>query len=379
MNTQKLLKKALQRSADIDRQLASLTRGTSIGQEQLREVDNLIGEQRAVNAHITELRQQETAELREIAGERGVSLGENVDHVELSDWRSYIRSGEQRAGLSTTDGNGGYLVPEPLHAPVVEKVRKVDPIFAGATHFDMTGGGDTLQLPYKSAHGVVANATESGARSEQSAPTFGNASLVAYDYYTDQRSTQLFLDSTPGASDMLSRWIIEDLYEQLGVDLAVGSGANKASGLFAATSYYQTKLSGVADSLANTSFMPVMTALHPRYRTNAVWLMNSATLGVISGMTVPNTQQPLVDWTGGEPRMYGKPIRETSSAPDIGAGQYPIALADLAAAYCIGMHRAPGILTDPLTCAPLVRHYGLMRAGGVPWDPQGCILLKSAA
>jgi HK97 family phage major capsid protein len=272
--------------------------------------------------------------------------------TDLSEWRDYVRTGEPRASISSTDANGGYVIPNSTLAQLTEAVRKSDPILAGATRFDLRGGNSTMELPIKSTHGVVTTATETGARTEQNAPTYGSQSLVCVDYYTDQRATQLWIDSTPQSEDWMLRSIVEDIYEQFGVDLAVGDGAGNAAGLFAATSFYDVKLSGVADSIANTNFVTLYTSLPPKFRANAAWLMNSTTLAVCMGMDDPNTSAttPLVTFDGaGVPRILGKPVLETSSAPSIGNGAYPIALADIANAYAIGEHFGPQVLVDRYT------------------------------
>ena len=97
--------------------------------------------------------------------------------------------------------------PNRSYATLIEKFRKVDPIFGRATVFEMTGN-TTLMLPYKAAHGVVTTATETGARAEQTEPTFTAPTLVCYDYYSDQRASQQFIDSVADAEAMLLRgWL----------------------------------------------------------------------------------------------------------------------------------------------------------------------------
>lgn len=343
------------------------------------EVDDL--ELQATNFQViaADWQRKEKAELRDIVA-KGTSLTGSSLHGETRAFLDYIRTGEPLdASLSTTDGNGGYVVPEPIHQALLEKVRKVDPIVAGATMFDLAGGDTSTILPYKATHGAVANATETGARSEQNAPTFEGPTLTCYDYYTDQRATQTVLDSVTDLEDLLLGWIVEDIWEQAGVDFAVGNGSTKASGLFAATSTYATKLSGSAGALVNTAFLTVYTALHPRYRANGVWLMNSATLAVVLGYSHPaaSNNQPLVEWVNGVPTILGRPVLECTSAPDIGAANYPVAFADLRQAYAIGVHRRPMIIRDVYTVTPYVRFYSVARIGGTPWDKQAAILLKS--
>jgi HK97 family phage major capsid protein len=322
---------------------------------------------------------QEESELRYIA-EHGTTLGSGATSgPEIDDFRHYIETSEKRAALvASTGANGGFIVPEPIHAPLIEKVRKVNPIVDLAHQFNLDQGNTAMKLPFKATHGTTANATETGARAESTEPTFTSATLTAYDYYSDQRASQVEVDSVPGFSDLMLSWLYADIYEQLGVDVAVGDGNTKASGLFAATGTYANVLSGSAGAIANTMFPNMLTSLHPKYRSSAVWLMNSATLGVCLSLSMPNLNNtPLVQWVNGKPTILGIEVRECQSAPSIGAANFPIALGDISQAYAIATHRQPSVLVDPYTVPPYVRYYGLARIGGMPWDSQACVLGKS--
>ena len=56
--------------------------------------------------------------------------------------------------------------------------------------------------------------------------------------------------------------------------------------------------------------------------------------------------EPLVQSVEGESTILGKPVLETSRAPDIGAAKFPIAFGDVEQGYAMGEHRRPGILRD---------------------------------
>lgn len=327
-----------------------------------------------------EARDAELAEARAIAEQGRPAAGAGEDRS-ITAFRDFVRSGaEDRASLvAGTDANGGYVVPEPIHGPMIEKYRLVNPLLGEVTTFTMNG--DTkMYLPRKDSHGVVTNATETGARSEQNAPTFANVTLEAFDYYTDQRATQQFLDSVAGAETEVVNWIYEDFAEQFGTDLAVGagSGSQKPAGVFGATSTYTTKLSGSAGAVVNTNFLTLFFALAQKFRGNAKWYMSPATLATVMGMVYPNTTDtPLVERRADGFYILGKPIVEVDSAPAIGAANFPIAFGDLRQGYAAGIHKQATILRDPYTAAPYVRFYGLARMGGTPWNKDAVLLLKS--
>jgi HK97 family phage major capsid protein len=374
--------RALQAKADaLQKEVLAIQDNNSGSAEDAARIVALMARIQELEETAAKMLEAENAELREIvqAGTPAGRSGAVVDEAVVA-FYDYLRTGEIRnASLSTTDANGGYIVPEPAHAALVEKIRKADPIFGEAALFELTGD-TTLILPYKAGHGVVTNATETGARSEQNAPTFEGPTLTCYDYYTDQRASQQYLDSVPGAEEMLLGWIYEDVQEQAGADAVSGDGTTKIKGLFAETSAFTTKLSGAANALANTVFHTAYFALPVKYRANAAWLMNSTTLATVAAYAYPNlTSQPLARQSEntGEWTILGKRVLETDSAPSIGDGAYPVALADIKAAYAVGVHRSTTVLRDPYTAVPKVRFYGVARLGGCAWDKQACILVKS--
>lgn len=328
-----------------------------------------------------EARDAEIEEARAIANE-GRRVGETAESDKsASAFRSFLKTGaEDRAALvSGTDANGGFIVPEPIHAPLIEKFRKVSPLLQDVTVFQMTGD-TTMFLPRKDTAGAVANATETGARTEQTEPTFTNASLQAFDIYTDQRASQQFLDSVDGAENMLTEWIYGDFAEKFQAQLATGAGtgSQQAAGIFSASSTYATQLSGSAAALSNTSFLSTFFALPQKFRGNAKWYMSPATLSSVIGFAYPNLNNtPLVENRNGAFYILGKPVVEVDDAPAIGAANFPVAFGDLAQGYAAGIHKNVSILRDPYTQAPYVRFYGLGRMGGTPWNKDAVLLLKS--
>lgn len=359
---------------------AELAAQTELVAEDRDKLMNITGQLEQLDKLRIEARDAEIAEARAIA-EAGRTAGETAEADTASAaFRSYMKSGvEDRAALiAGTDANGGYLVPEPVHAPLIEKYRKISPLLAEVQVFNMSGD-TTMFLPRKDSHGAVANATETGARSEQTEPTFTNGSLQAFDYYTDQRASQQFLDSVDGAEGLVTNWIYEDIAEQFAADVAVGAGAGsqKAAGLFKSTAY-TTQLSGSAGALSNTSFLSTFFALPQKFRANAKWFLSPATLASVIGFAYPNLNNtPLVENRNGQFFILGKPVVEVDDAPAIGASNFPVAFGDLAQGYAAGIHKNVSILRDPYTAVPNVRFYGVGRMGGTVWNSDAVILLKS--
>lgn len=356
-------------------------KGEEVTVEDRDKLMKITGQLEELDRLRVEARDAEIAEARAIAEAGRVVGGTATEDAASSAFRSYLKTGvEDRAILAGTDANGGFIVPEPVHAPLIEKFRKVSPLLADVTVFNMTGD-TTLYLPRKDSHGAVANATETGARSNQTEPTFTNASLQAFDYYTDQRVTQQFLDSVDGAENQVTEWIYGDFAEKFQSHIAAGAGtgSQQPAGLFLASSTYSTQLSGSAGALTNTSFLTTFFSLPQKYRAAAKWYLSPATLSSIIGFAYPNLNNtPLVQTTAnGTFTILGKPVVEVDDAPAIGAANFPVAFGDLAQGYAVGIHKTASILRDPYTAAPYVRFYGVGRMGGTPWNKDAVVLLKS--
>ena len=331
-----------------------------------------------------EARAANIEEAREI-GRSGKTVGEGTgSNTEARAFLEYMKTGaEDRAALVQGTGTqGGYIVAESLHAPLIEASRKMDPIFALATTMPINLGNPTIFLPMKATHGAVATATETGARPETAEPTFTSGSLTAKDYYTSQYASRQMIDSFPDFEQLMLGWVVGDIYEQAGVDFAIGGGdggSTGSQGLFVTGNGLTQVKSGSASTLVNTSFVTTYLTLLPQFRMNAAWIMNSLTLALASTMSMPGlVNVPLVDWgtSDGTPRIFGRPVLEATSAPAIAGGAFPVFLGDVRQAYAIAMHKAPMVLVDPWTVTPLCRYYGLSRLGGMVWNKEAGVLIK---
>lgn len=361
--------------------IQQITARGSITPQERDEVCRLDGEALALEEQAKTMKDAELVELRALAA-TGHAVGDQpygptADQGDVQAFYDYIRT-RQPLNLTTAD-TGQYVVPAPILAPLQEAARALSPITAFAFPLDLSGGAAEAELPLKS-HGVASHASEVGERSETTAPTFSSVPVIARDIYSDQRPSTQWVDSVPGAESLLTRWLIEDLYETFEADVAIGAGTDRADGLFAAVGKYTVVPSGLAGALANTTPMKMITALEAKYLPGAVFLCNAATLGVMSAMAMPNSvNAPLINWDTGAPKLYGFDVLLQTSAPSIGAAAIPIALANLPNCYVIGTHRPPGILIDPYTQSATgkTRYLSMMRVGGQVWNPGACILGKS--
>lgn len=341
----------------------------------------LTGEVRALDRERRAAYDHERAQIAAVSRNGHVIGGESTVEAYAS-IHAFIAGDVRAATLTTAGGSGGnYMVPEPLHAVLLDKVRAADPIYAGATHFDLSGGNSTqMMLPIKTAHGVAADAAETDARTETDAPTFGSVTLECFDKYAYYWASRTWFDSVPDSERLVIDALYGDLFDSLAADFAVGDASGNSAGLFANTgaSGYQKQLSSTASSLDAGQFLAAYLKLPAKFRAKAQWLMRSATLASLAALAYPGLNDtPLVTWDKGVAYIMGRPVAETENAPAMAAQAFPVAIADVEQAYAIGTHtKGVFIGVDGVTAPQTIKTYGLARVGGVPWNAEAAVLLK---
>lgn len=338
----------------------------------------MLGEQSTL---ANEARAQREAEVTELRAAAPAEVETTDTHADSADFRNFLRTGEQRASLSTTDGNGGYLVPEPEHKTLVDLYFKNSPIMSEATVYQMTGDVK-LYIPKKLTHGAVGWVAETDARGETNSPTLGNITLEAFELYANAYATQAVLDTVVGAEQMLLEDIAGSIAQEAEVKFCLGTGTAQPTGIWstAAQSIYTPKVSSTNDALDAAQFFTTHFALKGKFQANAKWYMAPATLAAMSQLAWPNiADKGLVDWNGNVPTILGKPVVTIDDAPAVANGAFPAAYGDLRQGYAVGIHRSLSVLRDPYSAKPYVTFYNLTRIGGVPTDPNAVLLMKSDA
>jgi HK97 family phage major capsid protein len=120
--------------------------------------------------------------------------------------------------------------------------------------------------------------------------------------------------------------------------------------------------------------------MHPGYRGDAVWLMNSMTLGVLSQLKDSLGRflvQPSV--MSGQPQMLlGYPVVEAMHMPDIAANSFPVAFTNLKRGYLIVDRVGMSVLVDPFSNKPNVQYYARKRLGACVNNSRCIKLMKIA-
>lgn len=342
---------------------------------------SMSGEIQALEVQARELRDFEVEQLRNLAA--GAKIGgvtSTADAERSAAFRDMLRTDVKNAALLTTpDANGGYLMPNPERAAMLDVVRKINPIMADATVFELTKPGTfKVQLPRKTAAGDGGWVGETAARPATNAPTFARPDLECFEWYAMPEATQSSLDAIDGAEQMVLDDIADTFAEVTATAFAVGTGVTQPSGAFKATGVYTTKLSAAAGALDAAQIISSYFALPAKFLPGAKFYANGATFAALSALAWPNMNNTaLVKWDNNTPTILGKACTICDDAPAIGAANFPLMFGDLKSGYAVGVHTQITTLRDPFTNKPYVRFYTTGRVGGVPWHPSAVLLLKS--
>lgn len=311
-----------------------------------------------------------------------------ADEASSAEW-------ETRAVATTSDGAGGYAVPEQVASTIQAELLETSPLRNLVTVVSV-GTKDYKELVDRkgTAYGWVG---ETGTRAEtgtptlaEVAPTFGM--LYAYPQATEESLTDMFFD--------VEKWIIDSAVEAFGAGeenaIVNGNGTNKPTGFLAGTpvatadgarafGVLQHIITGQAATWKATTpldtFQQTIYELKKGYRANARWLMNKATAGqVMLFKDADNNylwQQSVLE---GQPdRLMGYAVSESEEMPDVGAGAFPVAFGDFKAGYLLCDLVGLRITRDEITVPGYVKWYIRRRLGGKIRKSEAIKLIKVAA
>ena len=226
---------------------------------------------------------------------------------------------ELRVLSKATAGAGLNLVPTAFYNQIINILRFTGPINQLATTIT-TDGGEAIQIPSVSAHGVATWTAENAAYTA-SDETFGQVTLNAFKAgRTVIVSEELLTDS----AFELDGYLAQELGESIGLleetAYAVGDGSGKPMGIANASSGVTVSQAAVGNSTSFTysALVNFIFALPYQYRRNASWIFSDT--GVKNFYTMLDSQnRPL--WAvnvkeGQGDTFMGYPIY---SSPDLAA------------------------------------------------------------
>jgi len=245
---------------------------------------------------------------------------------------------EIRALSKASAGAGGNLVPTQFSNQLIDALREFGVMRQLATVIT-TDGGETINLPSVSSHGVSTWTAENAAITE-SDEAFGTNTLSAYANSRAMKvSWQLLQDS---AFD-LEAFIRQQFGISTGVlentAYVVGDGSSKPTGITTQTSAGVTLpngtsgVTGFSTSGASTgadALIQLKYSVLSPYRRNASWLMNDSTVAKVAALKDTTNQyiwRPGI--VAGEPdQLLGAPLYTDPDVPAMAASAKSVLYGD---------------------------------------------------
>lgn len=357
--------------------------------------------------HITQLKElrDQVTELEAKGNRQGLGGfyggGSNRDaEAERKALAQLVRTGDERAFASALEGKGlltaddtagGYTVAPTLSSTIMTVLRSVSPMRRLARI--ETIGGDAFEEPQERDETGAEWAAETESRTETGNPSFGLLRVPCEEVYALVPVTQRLLDDSRFD---LGSWIEQRIAEKFarteGVAYITGDGIKKPKGI---TSYatattdddsrawgtWQHVVSGAAAAVTADGLRNLYWSLAAGYRSNASWLMSSATAGAIDKLKDGNGDYLWRDSSaaGAPPTLLGRPVEFDESMPAVSAGNLSIAFGDWRRAYLIADKRGIKFLRDPFSSKPNVLFYSYKRTGGGAADFRAAKFLKISA
>ncbi|TQS72750.1 phage major capsid protein [Rhodobacteraceae bacterium] len=359
-----------------------------------------------INTELTELSKalddvNQTMAALQVGGAGG-GLADPAKAEHASAFNAWFRKGERaidadlhdlevKAALSTTsDPDGGYLVPEQMATEVDRVVGTVSAMRELATVMPI--GTDTYKKLVSMGGTGSGWVGEHEGRPETRTPTLRELIFNVKEIYANPAATQKTLDDARiDIAQWLANEVSTEFAEQEGLAFITGDGVAKPRGLLTYDTvpnddYGWGKLgfikSGNASSIQSADcLIDLYYALKQQYRNGATWLMSDATMGKVRKLKDGDGNYIWRLPEGGAelPTILNKPARTDDHMGKVAAGGVPIAFGNFKRGYLIVDRFGIRVLRDPFTNKPYVHFYTTKGVGGGIQNFEAIKLLKIGA
>ena len=327
--------------------------------EKFDAISNEVDELRSAAARIEraeELKKEMAAKAEEVRDNAPVAK------VEVRDaFNAYLRKGmnginaaEARAlaelrgtdtQITTTDGLGGFLVPENWSDFVSATELFKSDIEQVATIL-RTSNGQHFNLPANNDTSVVAAILGEGTAESVSDMTFTNVKFEPYTYSSKivKVSNQLMSDNAFDLASFVGSQLANRLKRGINAHLTTGDASSKPQGIVTGSALGKTAASATAVTISEV--MDLFYSVDASYRNapGAGWMMNSATAKAIRvlGFGSSNDFPAYVPGmeVGAPDMLFGKPVYINEDMDGIATGNKSIIFGDLKQYY---VHEAGGV------------------------------------
>lgn len=312
-------------------------------------------------------------------------------------FENYIRRGDEQGlraleakAISTTESDGGYLVPDETDTEIGRRLTAVSPIRQLATVRQVSGA--VLKKPFIASGFTAGWVGEIADRDQTATPDISELSFPTMELYAMPAASASLLDDA--AVDVES-WIASEIdiafAEQESAAFINGNTSTMPKGFLSYTNvadsawewgkigYVATGADGAfkaadpSDTLIETIY-----SLKAAHRQNAHFVMNRKTQGVIRKFKDDDGNylwQPPAG-LGQSASLMGFPVTEAEDMPDIATDETAIAFGDFAAGYLVVDRTGVRVLRDPYSAKPYVLFYTTKRVGGGVQNFEAIKLIK---
>lgn len=338
------------------------------------------------NAAVTDLTKQVT-ELAAKANRPGATTGTTEEQERAAyrgEFETFIRNGVRgerlrnaTAGTAATGATAGDAIPQDFDKVIGQIVRNANPM-RGVCNVVRSANENYVKL-YNQGGADAGWVGETDPRAQTNIPNLAKLVPVYGEVYANIFATQKLLDD---ASFDIGAWIGSEVgltfAKEENQKFTDGDGTKAPKGLLAyamaatadsarAFGTIEKLVSAASGDFSDTELIDLLHKLKAGYRSNAQWMMPTATVAKVRKFKDAASGQYL--WqpglAQGQPaQLLGFPIVENEAMPAIAANKPVIMFADFRAAYTIADVGTYVTLRDPYTQTPYVRFYFARRVGG---------------
>jgi HK97 family phage major capsid protein len=301
----------------------------------------------------------------------------------------YIRKGldaplhhfEQKALSTTSDRDGGYLVPPALSERLHSTLQATSSLRGLASTREISTS--VLEMLIDKDEADAGWVTEVQERIETRTPELMKIRIPVHEMYAKPRATQKLLDD---AMVNVEEWLAEKVAQKMGSmenrAFVSGDGQNKPKGILA----YETRLkaawewgkleevrTGVKGDLVGDigaiSLQDIFFSLKPQYLSGASWLMSQSAQALLRRLKDVDSgrylwEPPLAGVSN--PTLLGYPIVVSDAMPSLvtGAASKSVLFGNFKEGYQIVDRSGLHVLRDPYSAKPYVEFYATRRVGG---------------
>jgi HK97 family phage major capsid protein/HK97 family phage prohead protease len=277
---------------------------------------------------------------------------------ERKSFESYLRGGtagmefhEVKTLRTGDDTSAGYLAPADFIAEVDKNIVLWSPVRQLATVRSTMRG--SVELPKRIGRPTATWTEELEDRDD--AETGSRYGKSAYEVKELTAYVDVAFSTLEDAAVDIFAELAGDLAEEFGQAegqaFVTGNGVKRPMG-FMSDASISSVATGSASTITADSLIDLFHALPSPYRTNAVWGMNSGTLGACRKLKT-GTGEYLLSMTGlaGSPvtTILGRPVVELPDMPDMAGGNIPVVFGDFAQCYRVFDRVGFSLLRDDLT------------------------------